>query len=265
MAKKRYYAVAIGRQPGIYRSCKEADAQTRHFKGFRMKSFKNKKEAERYILIIQNKKNYYKEDTPRNIKDSLVVEKPLAFMNNKKREYMMQDSIMSNEDYLDDEVLFYSFNNIKTKYLNGPKVVAYVDGSYNPKENVYGAGVVIVKDGNVISTLSRKRDDAEYVRFQNTAGEVYAAMLAMEYCIKMGIKNLDIYYDFEGVENIPTKHISNNNLQKMYDNYCKQNQRHIKVDFHKVKSHSGNRFNDMADMLAKEAVGISKIKLQMCI
>ena len=30
----------------------------------------------------------------------------------------------------------------------------------------------------------------------------------------------------------------------------------IKINFRKVKGHSGNKFNDMVDKLAKEALGI---------
>ena len=31
----------------------------------------------------------------------------------------------------------------------------------------------------------------------------------------------------------------------------------IKIKFKKIKGHSGDKFNDMADKLAKEALGIS--------
>lgn len=45
----KYYAVRIGKTPGVYLTCKECQAQTNGFSGAQFKSFLTRKEAENYI------------------------------------------------------------------------------------------------------------------------------------------------------------------------------------------------------------------------
>lgn len=45
----KYYAVAVGRQPGIYRSWTETEKQVKGFKGAKFKSFKTLDEAQIYL------------------------------------------------------------------------------------------------------------------------------------------------------------------------------------------------------------------------
>ena len=41
-----------------------------------------------------------------------------------------------------------------------------------------------------------------------------------------------------------------------YVEFYKNASKHVDVDFIKVKGHSGDKYNDMADELAKKALGI---------
>jgi ribonuclease HI len=49
MPKKKFYAVAIGRQLGIFRSWSECEAQVKGYKGAKFKSFGSKLEAEHFL------------------------------------------------------------------------------------------------------------------------------------------------------------------------------------------------------------------------
>ena len=49
MAKKNFYAVAVGKQPGIYKSWYEAEKQVSGFKGAIFRGFVGRKEAEAYM------------------------------------------------------------------------------------------------------------------------------------------------------------------------------------------------------------------------
>ncbi|MDZ7542850.1 ribonuclease H, partial [Clostridium perfringens] len=46
----------------------------------------------------------------------------------------------------------------------------------------------------------------------------------------------------------------NNKITASYHEFMKENMRNMKVKFKKIKGHSGNTYNDMADKLAKEAL-----------
>jgi len=50
MAPKRYYAVAAGRNPGIYTTWNEAEKQVNGFSGARHRKFSNKQEAQSWFL-----------------------------------------------------------------------------------------------------------------------------------------------------------------------------------------------------------------------
>ncbi len=134
--------------------------------------------------------------------------------------------------------------------------VAYVDGSYNISTAQFSYGVVIFHDGHE-HTFSQCFSDAELASMRNVAGEIKGAEKAMRYCLENNIKSLEIYYDYEGIEKWCTGEWKTNKegtiaYKKFYDEAKKA----VDISFNKVKGHSGNEYNDMADKLAKEAVGI---------
>lgn len=144
----------------------------------------------------------------------------------------------------------------KTEEIPTDGVIAYVDGSYNIKTKVFACGVVILNNGEEI-TLSEAYNDKELSQMRNVAGEINGSMLAMKYCIENGIDNLHIFYDYEGIEKWCTSSWKTNKegtaaYKAFYDSIKDK----IKITFHKVKGHSGDKYNDMADSLAKAAAGV---------
>lgn len=134
--------------------------------------------------------------------------------------------------------------------------VAYVDGSYNISTEEFACGVVIFHDGTE-HTFSKKFSDPENAVMRNVAGEIEGAKLAMQYCVDNNIEEIDIYYDYEGIEKWCTGAWKTNKTgtiayKQFYDSISK----FVKVSFNKVKGHSGDKYNDMADRLAKDAIGI---------
>ena len=139
---------------------------------------------------------------------------------------------------------------------DGDTVIAYVDGCYNLKTQIFACGVVIITaDGE--KYLSQSYDDKELATMRNVAGEIKGSVAAMEYCLENGIKNLHIFYDYAGIEKWcngewKTNKSGTMDYKRFYDGICDK----LSVTFHKVKGHSGDKYNDMADKLAKKAAGI---------
>ena len=135
-------------------------------------------------------------------------------------------------------------------------LIAYVDGSYlsdiNP--NSYGAGIYLIHSDNQHESISLK--GTEGVELRNVAGELVASMQAMNKAKEYGYKNLEIFYDYTGVEYwISGQWIPKNKYTKLYKEYYDNNIKpYINVEFTKVKSHSKNLFNDKVDALAKRAL-----------
>lgn len=139
--------------------------------------------------------------------------------------------------------------------INGPQ--AYVDGSYNVATGEYSFGAVLLIDGQIYQ-FKRKFGPDEYSESRNVAGEIRGASFIINYAYKQGIKELHLYYDYQGIEKFFTgEWNANKHLSKLYQEYANDIKGKIKVYFHKVKSHSNNKYNDMVDILAKEALGIA--------
>ncbi len=134
--------------------------------------------------------------------------------------------------------------------------VAYVDGSYNIETQQFSFGVVMFCNG-AEHTFSQSFSDPLLASMRNVAGEIKGAEKAMGYCVENNIKSLEIYYDYEGIEKWCTGEWKTNKegtiaYKRFYDEASKS----VNIFFNKVKGHSGDKYNDMADRLAKDALGI---------
>lgn len=134
--------------------------------------------------------------------------------------------------------------------------VAYCDGSFNAQTGCFAYGLVIFSDGTE-HTFSESFSDPELSSMRNVAGEIKGAERAMRYCAENGIENLELYYDYEGVEKWCTGEWKTNKDGTIaYKQFFDSISGTVNVSFNKVKGHSGDKYNDMADKLAKEALGI---------
>lgn len=132
----------------------------------------------------------------------------------------------------------------------------YVDGSYNSVTEEFSYGmVVLLRDGE--ETFHRKFEDKELAAMRNVAGEIKGAEAAMQYALDNGIKKIAIYHDYEGIAKWCTgAWKTNKEGTKAYRAFYEKASKEISVRFVKVTGHSGNRYNDMADAQAKEALGL---------
>lgn len=129
----------------------------------------------------------------------------------------------------------------------------YVDGSFINGATGYGA--VILKNGKVIDELSGRVDPSEVNGTRQVAGELVAVREALTWCRAQSVDQVDIYYDYLGIEKWATgKWKTNQPLTKEYARFVRACP--IKVRWHKVDSHTGNRWNDRADALAKKGTGL---------
>lgn len=133
---------------------------------------------------------------------------------------------------------------------------AYVDGSYDPPTGRYSCGVLILNGDNVVDKFYRVGDNREAASMRNVAGEILGAELAIKYAVEHNYKSLIIYHDYTGISEWANKNwqAKNKHTQKYaaYIDHVRKNG--LDLYFVKVKGHSGDVYNDMADSLAKEAL-----------
>lgn len=129
----------------------------------------------------------------------------------------------------------------------------YVDGSYELSTGRYAYGMVVVEHGEEVASFKEARQ-GEYSAMRNVAGEVLGAMKAMTYAKEQGYQKLTLYFDYQGIESWALGTWKRNNtLTQGYHEFYQNMKKDITIKFMKVKGHSGDRFNDRADELAKSA------------
>lgn len=136
------------------------------------------------------------------------------------------------------------------------EVIAYVDGSYNIKTKVFGYGVIIL-DKDEEYKFNGSHDNLEYSSHRNVAGEIYGSMEAIKYAIKNNKSKIHLHFDYMGIRSWALgEWKTNKELTKKYKEFIDSVKTKIDIDFIKVKAHSNDKYNDIADRLAKNAVGV---------
>jgi len=139
--------------------------------------------------------------------------------------------------------------------LSEKGLIIYVDGSFMLDKENFSYGLVAINDGEVIHKESGVGFDEEAIPLRNVSGEVLGAMKAVEFADKNNFKEVTIAFDYQGIECWALGTWKRNNkITASYHEFMKENMRNINVKFKKIKGHSGNTYNDMADKLAKEAL-----------
>ena len=138
-------------------------------------------------------------------------------------------------------------------------VRAYVDGSYDSASGRFSCGVVIIEtdaNGNSGTTeLNAAFDDAEAAQQRNVAGEIMGSKLAIDWCLANGVKAIEIYHDYEGIGAwADRKWKAKNPLTQGYRDFIEDARKSLDIRFVKVKAHAGNKYNELADKLAKKAL-----------
>lgn len=136
-------------------------------------------------------------------------------------------------------------------------VVAYVDGSYDVKTHQYGSGLVILWKGEK-QVFKFKGDTPELADMRNVAGEIIGAQRAIEFAVENKAKKVIVYYDYEGIEKWCTRAWkARKEGTQMYVKACDELKKSIEIEFVKVRAHTGDKYNEEADILAKKAIGLA--------
>lgn len=143
---------------------------------------------------------------------------------------------------------------METEKLREGEASVYVDGSFDLGSSTYSYGVVILTKNDTYK-LSGREIDPEMALMRNVSGELKGAMKAMEWALENKIETLYLHYDYTGIERwAKGDWKTNKEGTKAYKAYFDSINNKLRVEFIKVKAHSGNKYNEEADKLAKEAI-----------
>lgn len=133
-------------------------------------------------------------------------------------------------------------------------VYAYIDGSFDRVSGIYGSGVVIV-GGDEKYEYKHAGNREDYAQLHNVAGELEAAKFVMWYAVDKKIKEITLFYDYQGIEAWAVGDWKANlSYTQDYVEFYNKVKAVVKVNFVKVKAHTGIELNEVVDKLAKDAI-----------
>jgi len=150
---------------------------------------------------------------------------------------------------------YYEFN-ISEKNSNKNSSYAYVHGNFNNYTKYYGYGGFIMHN-NKKYIIQGKGNEPNLVEMRNIAGEIIGCQETCKKVIQLGIKDIDIFYNYAGIEGWATGSWKRNREgTSQYYYFIQSIKPIININFIKIKGHSRNEGNVEADRLAREAVGL---------
>lgn len=256
---KSFYAVMLRYNGQRFECDGKGNLVKACYKAIRFCEKKNIKKVIVYSNDVKLLANLYQKYKSDNTKDSI------------RKEYIVRISDKIQIDWQYNVINKQLAKTVRDKFMNDKKVIknpslayasqdeifldahAYVDGSYNPnlKKASYGLVMFLGKEVLELRGMAFETDN----RVSNYDGEIQGAIKAMEICASRGVKKLFLYYDFIGIKDDGKgKKKIKKVIGERYREYYRYLKDKVMIDFVKVKAHSGEKYNNRADFLAKQAL-----------
>lgn len=231
---ENYYAVKVGRKPGIYLNWDDCKKQVHGFPGAIYKKWKTREKAEKYLLT----------GSSFPIEKEIEADIPVLNKEMQIKSLLKYEGKSSEEEQA--EQLFRKFNT---------DALAFVDGSFQKDTKIYGYGVVFMEREGKLSKHKDFGADKTYAEMRNVSGEILGARRAVELAIEKNLSSLTIFHDYQGISSwAKGEWKCNKEKTKEYHDFMQNAEKKIRLEFFKVPAHRGIYFNEIADALAKEAV-----------
>ncbi len=269
-----YYAVQKGKKPGVYNSWDECKAQVTGFSGAVYKKFSTRAEAETFAGASGG---YAASGSGTSGSGSSTVKSGSNVSGGASRGASLRASsggygsgasagrtssgktavkvpsgpqFKSVQDVTKDDIIA-EFSDVDTEAL------AYVDGSYNVASHKFGYGGILMRRDGTFETVQGAGTDPSLASMRNVAGEIHGSMAAISKARDLGIASITVFYDYMGIEmwaNGQWKANKEGTIE--YKAFIREARSDIDIRFRKVAAHTGVRFNELVDKLAKGSVGI---------
>ncbi len=216
MAKNKFYAVKIGKNPGIYESWDECELQVKGFKDAKYKSFSTLEEAQAYIGLSDEIKSDKKE----------------------KEEVIDYEAIVS-EHLKKDRLIAFTDGG----YSGKDKICGYGVYILEPR------GLQPIEISDIVRT-------DRFIKSNNIGPEVIAVTSALDWALSKGYDRITIFHDYEGIGKWARgEYKTKSDISKWFINKLDNEYNEIlDIEYIWVPGHTGVKYNEEADRLATEAI-----------
>ncbi|ETP73967.1 putative double-stranded RNA/RNA-DNA hybrid binding protein [Lachnospiraceae bacterium JC7] len=253
-----FYAVQKGKKPGVYSNWNDCKAQVMGYPGAVYKKFSTRGEAEAFAAASGG----YGSTSSANVKGTGAGGSfSVSSTGMSARSYSGSSSGSTGAAASGPQ--FHSVSDVKPEDIVAEfsdvetEALAYVDGSYNVRSKKFGYGGILMKRDGSFETMQGSGTDPSLASMRNVAGEIHGSMAAIRTAKEHGIKSITVFYDYMGIEmwaNGQWKANKEGTIE--YKAFVAEMRNHMEIKFCKVAAHTGVRFNELVDKLAKGSVGI---------
>ena len=241
----KYYAVYSGKVPGIFTTWEEAKGSVNHFSGALYKSFPTFEQAIEWLTEISNNAERNDEEVPDKVREIVNKAKPIRHVSKSK--------VNSN-------------NGIEAIKEASPiseagGVHLYTDGSYDKESKTYAWAYVLTTDTEELIYFDCGKSIAGEDNMWQVSGEIEGVIEGLKKAVILGYPAININYDLVNLQKWGDDEwkAKKKDTQKYKNCILEYRNSGVNITFSKIKAHSGNQYNEIADMLAKRALGIRKI------
>lgn len=233
----KYYAVKVGKKPGIYKTWDKCKEQVNKFPGAIYKSFKTLEEAEKFSGV----KTSFNENKNNKLNNS--AKKADIKKEGDLKPIRSSANVKYFEKYIEPETIKDDFD-----------FIAFVDGSYDRVSKTFGSGIAVLDLENDTIEEFKVAGNDKWDQW-NIVGEIEASKFAIKLGYEKELKKICIYHDLKNIALWASgSWQAKNEYTQDYVRYVEKYSENMKITFIKVKGHSCNKYNDIADRLAREAI-----------
>ena len=290
--KKNYYAVKNGRKPGIYNTWADCQQEIIGFSGAVYKGFETLEEAQEYMKnagangkrvipkkVVEEKSTstgVFSDAELDGMIDSLILDsdqkkdkkKGSGSVEEKDQGSFLEANETNGEQKADLEASGMAVDRMaaagmavdrmaadETEGVDRYSINAYTDGSYDALTKAFSCGVVLLTPNGRFFMNEKYSANDNNTETRNVAGELKGAELAIRYAMLNGYRRVRIYHDYEGVAAWAAgEWQAKSEVAKVYVDFIGKASSKIEIQFQKVAAHTGNKYNEIADKLAKSAL-----------
>jgi len=140
-------------------------------------------------------------------------------------------------------------------------IFAFCDGGFNTKTNEFSFGLVLLTPKfEKIKFYYGKLNEPNWAKLHNVAGELTGAIAAIQYSIIHKYQKIIIFHDYLGISKWALNQWKRNlKCTQAYFQFIQSSLLKIKIEFKWIKAHNGNRWNEIADTLAKKGLKLKSV------
>lgn len=233
----KQYAVYQGFHPGIYDNWEQAKREVTGFSNAVYKSFNTYDEA--YDWMENNVS---------------MSQKMKLQVSSKVTKYMNTHHKEASESYYEEpEVVQEPDSECAIKL--------YTDGSYDKYTKRYAWAYVLISNDNRLVDFDAGAESASDDNMWQVSGEIKGVVNGLTQADKLGYDSVNVDYDLVNLQKWGDDEWQAKKPETMnYKQFIgEMRDSGMEIVFTKIKSHTGNEFNEVCDMLAKRALGIKKL------